>query len=131
MKKYIILYKGCDYNDEIYSIGGDDSRVEKIGFDNVDDAKSALKDKYKDIFRKRDGYRGADYSYSVGEFSYDGDEAAWQLIDDGLFGDRFKEDKYGYRMGPHYHQLIDECEKQGINWIPYVPQLLEVIEVEF
>jgi len=128
---YIILYRGIEYNDEIYSVGGEGSSVEKNGFTNLPDAVEALKEKYKDFFKpyiSTSSYsKSYDYSTSVGEFSYDNDERGWDLARQlGMIdGDN---DDY---VGPHYHELIAAAEEKNVEWLEYMPQLFDIVEVNF
>jgi hypothetical protein len=125
MKKYVIFCAGLDYNDEIYCIGGGGGGVDKDGFNTLDEAKIALREKYMDMMKP---HRGSyDYSYSVGEFSYDREEKAWVLVEE-LFDHA---DDYAGWSGPHYHELITKCEENNINWLPFMPDIYEIVEVIF
>lgn len=121
---YLIFSKGLDYNDEIYSVGGEGAYVEKNGFSTIKKAREAVKEKYVEMM-KPSLYGKADYSHRVGEFSYDGDEGGWQLMERLGIDD---DEKY---VGPHYHELIKQAELHDVDWLPYMPQLFEIVEVNF
>ena len=107
---YVILSRGTEYNDEIYQIGGYDAAVAKNGFKTLEEAKTALAGEYKKELQH----------YQVGDFSY-GDEQGWILAEE--FG--MAEDS------PSYSDLIVKAEEAGVEWLSYMPNLLQIFEVNF
>lgn len=123
---YVILYKGTEYNDEIYSVGGgseDSAKVYGKLYNSVEEARHAVRMEYYNIFEPSSKSK---YGYSVGEFSYDNDELGWDLAEI-LWPEKY-DDRNGWN-GPNYGDLIREADNRGIEWLKYVPQLYEIIEV--
>lgn len=123
---YVILYKGTEYNDEIYSIGGgydNPAKVYRELYDSVDKVRAEVRALVKKDFGKTKGTYG-EYGFRLGDFSYDGDEMGWDLLQQ-ITGEESERN-----WGAHFYaDLIEQAEEAGIDWLPYIPQLYEIVEV--
>lgn len=125
---YVILDRGTDYNDEYYSIGGDNCKVEKHGFETIQAAREAVRSKLKDDLRHYEFY-----SFSEGGYGY---EEAFDLYSSWI-DTEFENDRYGHRnydwdfLSTPWSKFVELAEKNGVEWIDKVPEIYTIVEVTF
>lgn len=129
---YVIFTPGVDYNDETHSIGGEYAAVIKNGYIHLADARAAVREKLRADLKH----------YMLGDFSEDGSGynnalnlmAEWRNI---------PVESVNYKWGTYHrypHELmynitwlefIEEAEKRDVEWITLVPELYQIVEVNF
>lgn len=114
-KYYVIFHKGLGYTDEYYYIGGDDGYVVKNGYKTEDEAKAALRVKLKETLA---GFCLRDFECSISD-----DVENWY------------EQKYNGSIwdsdGTSFDEYMTDRETANIDWLPHVPQVYSINEVEF
>lgn len=136
---YLIFTPGLDYNDEYYSIGGDDARVEKNGFKTKEAAVAKVRELLKSDLSHHEFH----------SFSEDGSDCEEAMaLYAGWIGYEPEIKTYSINYGGrerHYTQtvydwdfrstswidFIVEAEKREVEWVNLVPALYQIVEVNF
>ena len=125
---YVIMYKGLDYNDETYAIGGEDASVNKRGFATLKEARVELKEMLKKTLK----------SYGLADLGYECVPALEKMAElkgvnvvrygnNNQYTDPFPTaDNLDF---PSFEDFFALCEDNGIDWLQYAPHLYDVIEV--
>lgn len=117
---YVVSFAGVEYNDEIYYIGGEHGGISECAYEDEHEAREYLKSKL--LFTLAD--------FKIGDFGYDEtEEAAWGwCVDNGIETETgYGSDSFDTRLS--YPECIKLMEERKVDWMHYVPSLVEIHKV--
>jgi hypothetical protein len=130
---YIVTTISPSYNDEVYSLDEYEGKPKNELYASLEAAQDAMRAKLKELFRPSvstySGGSSRDWSFGLGDFGYGDYEqefplaGQWAREEMNVDGETWPD--------LHWHQFIDWMEEQGKDWLPHVPELLYLTEVEF
>lgn len=111
--RYVLLELGTDYNDETYSIGGDDAKILKDSYATAEEAQASLKKQLRVSLK--------DFDLRDFEEYYSGPLKRGYLEE--VYNDE-------WHYGATWEEFIEWCEKANLDWYREAPKLLQVFEIE-